>query len=96
MPTPEPTPEPTPKDEDEDGEICSVTKWWRNCTTPDNGRRLADTQGDEGYWKVQNSWGTGWGDEGFAKIAITGGSGVCGMNSYLQYVDWTDDAYTGK
>lgn len=54
---------------------------------------LADTDGDEDYWKVQNSWGSWWGDEGFVKLAVTGGRGVCGMNSYLQYIDFTDDMY---
>jgi C1A family cysteine protease len=31
------------------------------------------------YWLVRNSWGTGWGDEGYAKIAINDqGNGICG------------------
>jgi len=31
------------------------------------------------YYKVKNSWGTGWGDKGFIKIGITEGAGVCGI-----------------
>jgi len=37
---------------------------------------------------VQNSWSAGWGDQGFIKIQITDGTGVCGINSVVQYVDW--------
>ena len=35
---------------------------------------------DQEYWLVQNSWGTGWGDAGFIKIAVEDGVGVSGMN----------------
>ena len=35
------------------------------------------------YWQIQNSWGTGWGEQGYAKIAISQPSaytaGVCGI-----------------
>jgi C1A family cysteine protease len=31
------------------------------------------------YWLVRNSWGTGWGEGGYIKIAITeSGYGICG------------------
>ena len=42
---------------------------------------------------MQNSWGTGWGDQGFAKLAIEGGAGVCGMNYYIQYMEWNSAMY---
>jgi len=34
------------------------------------------------YWTIQNSWGTGWGEQGYANIAIdtfNGTPGVCGV-----------------
>jgi len=31
------------------------------------------------YWILKNSWGTGWGEKGFAKIAMQEGEGVCGI-----------------
>ena len=88
-PEPEVEPEVNPEvNPDQPTEpTCSVTKWWRNCDAPAR-RALADSDGDEGYFKVQNSWGIGWGDEGFVKIAIEEGSGPCEINSYMYYVDW--------
>ena len=38
------------------------------------------TEEGEEYWIIKNSMGTSWGDFGFAKIAITEGVGVCGIN----------------
>ncbi|CAI5497984.1 unnamed protein product [Closterium sp. Naga37s-1] len=32
-------------------------------------------------WLVRNSWGAGWGDQGYMQLAIAGGSGVCGLNT---------------
>lgn len=32
------------------------------------------------YWLVRNSWGTDWGVDGFIKIAITEGDGICAIN----------------
>lgn len=31
------------------------------------------------YFIVKNSWGSNWGDNGFVKLAIEDGAGVCGI-----------------
>ena len=59
---------------------CSVTDWWVDCKEEtEEGAAEADAQGDSNYWKLQNSWGKQWGDNGFIKIEIQEGRGVCGV-----------------
>jgi KDEL-tailed cysteine endopeptidase len=55
-------------------EKCSVKNWWISCTTESesNGNNV-DSDGDSNYWKIQNSWGTWWGDNGFIKMEISDG-----------------------
>ena len=36
-------------------------------------------ENDHAYWLVKNSWGTSWGQDGFGKIAMEAGHGICNI-----------------
>lgn len=86
-PSPGPDPEPTPEPCNDE---FKVNKWWHNeaCDTKVSGRvQRKDSEGHSNYWKIQNSWGMYWGDEGFIRLEITDGAGVCGINKHIEFVD---------
>ena len=37
------------------------------------------------YYLVRNSWDTWWGDEGYIKIGIVEGEGICGIQTWSVY-----------
>ena len=84
-PDPEPRPDPTPRGD------CTVTKWWHTCEDVEDDRRALQSSNNTNYWKVQNSWGTNWGDDGFILIEISDGDGVCGINKVVEWVEGTTD-----
>ena len=44
-----------------------------------------DTSSRNGYWKVRNSWGTSWGEDGYIRISY--GSNTCKITDDATYVD---------
>ena len=38
-----------------------------------------DTINTPPYWILQNMWGESWGEQGYVRIAITDGPGICGV-----------------
>ena len=81
-------PSPDPKPEPCDG--FKVNKWWHNesCDKVNGGVTGKDEKGLSNYWKVQNSWSASWGDQGFIRIEITDGEGVCGINKNIEWVNF--------
>lgn len=73
---------------------CIVDKWWYSCKKDESKKRRLQNNACIPYWIVQNSWSARWGDKGFIKIEMTNDDfGVCGINAWAEFADWTDDMY---
>lgn len=73
---------------------CVATKWWHSC--PQRRRLSSADDLNKPHWIVQNSWGKSWGDQGFIKIEIDQGYGVCGINRVVHAVDWVNKYWASK
>lgn len=49
---------------------------------------LPDEVENGGFWKIRNSWGTEWGEEGFIRIAYN--MNACLIDEYGSFVTYKD------
>jgi C1A family cysteine protease len=42
-------------------------------------------EGSTSYYIVRNSWGAGWGEQGYVRIAAVDGAGICGIQKQSLY-----------
>lgn len=47
-------------------------------------------------WKIKNSWGTGWGENGMMKMKMTEGDGICQSQEKVWVDDTADWRFAGK
>ncbi|TNV77305.1 hypothetical protein FGO68_gene2761 [Halteria grandinella] len=63
---------------DESKGKVKVTNWWN---VMDNDPLQLKTDTGVEYYIVRNSWGPDWGDQGYIKIGIEAGAGICGIQT---------------
>lgn len=57
-----------------------------NCgTNLDHATNVVGWSESGNYWIMRNSWGTGWGDNGYMLLNIVSGHGLCGIQMEPQY-----------
>ena len=39
-----------------------------------------DSETSAEYWILRNDWGTQWGEEGYMRLKMQDGAGICGVN----------------
>ena len=44
-----------------------------------------DAKTGKEYWIMKNSWATHWGDNGYMKLLIKPGDGICGIQKEVLY-----------
>ena len=63
----------------EDGRFCC----WDNVYITETHKKLQNTMAT---YRVQNSWGTEWGEDGFVRFEVAEGNGTCNMNNWVEWV----------
>ena len=59
--------------------------WYDGCNTPKSVNHAVTVVGYEaGFWKVKNSWGSGWGEKGYVRMAREKPS-ICKIANYVKY-----------